>query len=227
VTVDDPVILRTMTSMEYVMLDLYQWITDQGALDEQATALIGRFVEDHQAAADALAERTTEIGGEPYECANDWYTRRVLPPIEAAVTGDDAAGIPPSPEPATDLLRISYGFETVMSSSYQKMIELLKAPELRPQLAELGAQDARHSAAVAMLATGTPEGYISPVVLGAEETPNEQGADTLYAIPARFGSLTATEITIGAPNEEGTQAGFAVETPADNAYVYNDQTCPA
>src|SRR5215203_6936411 len=127
VTIDDAVLLRTMTSMEYLMLDLYQWIKDQGAVAEQSTALIDRFVEDHQAAADELARQTTDVGGEPYECANDWYTQRILPGIEAAVTGDEATGTPPTEDPATDLMRISYGFETMMSSAYQKVIELAEA----------------------------------------------------------------------------------------------------
>ena len=50
------------------------------------------------------------------------------------------------------MLRISYGFETMMSSMYQKMIELVVDRPLRAELGELGATDARHSAAVAIAA---------------------------------------------------------------------------
>jgi Ferritin-like domain len=227
VEIDDAVLVRTMTSMEYLYLDLYQRIKEAGALDDPATQLVDRFVEDHQTAADELVSLTQEAGGELYECANDWYTRRIVPDIFAAVTGDEAEDVAPSDDPANDLLRISYGFETMLSSAYQKVIELLAEPSLRPPLAQLGATAARHSAAVAMLVTGTPEGYVSPIVLGGELTPDESGRALLYAIPARFGSLTSAEIVIGAPNEAGTRANFALETPADNAYVYPDQTCEA
>lgn len=227
VEVDDAVILRTMTSMEYLHLDLYQTVKDLDLLDEQGSALIDRFVEDHRAAADELSALTEEAGGEPYGCTNDWYARRVVPDILAAVTGDEAEGIAPSDDPATDVLRISYAFETMTSSAYQKMIELLEEPALRPPLAQLGAIAARHSAAVAMLVTGTPEGYVSPVVLGQELTPDESGRALLYAIPFRFGSLTSTELVVGAPNEAGTRPSFALETPAENAYVYEDLTCDA
>ncbi|MGH9269710.1 MAG: ferritin-like domain-containing protein [Ilumatobacteraceae bacterium] len=227
VELTDAVILRTMTSIEYLHLDLYQNVKDLGLLDERGSALVDRFIEDHRAAADELSSLTEQAGAEPYGCTNDWYERRVVPDILAAVTGDEAEGMAPSDEPANDLLRISYAFETMTSAAYQKMIELIAEPALRPPMAQLGAIDARHSAAVAMLMTGTPEGYVSPVVLGQELTPDESGRALLYAIPSRFGSLTSTELIIGAPNDSGTRPNFALETPADNAYVYADYTCDA
>lgn len=223
----DAVVLRTMTSIEYLHVDLYQTVTEAGALDDRAQGLIGRFVEDHQAAADELRALTEEAGGEPYGCTNDWYERRIVPPILAAVNGDPADDVAPSDEPANDLLRISYGFESMTAAAYQRMMELLAEPALRPPLARIGAIAARHSAAVAMHLTGVPDGYVSPVVLGGELTPDESGRALLFAIPTRFGSLTATEIVVGVPNDAGTRPSFALETPADNAYVYEDFTCDA
>ena len=187
VEVTDVVILRTMTSMEYLLLDLYQTLKDLDLLDERGSALVDRFVEDHRAAAEQLATMTEQAGGEPYTCANDWYTRRIVPDILATVTGDEAQGIAPSDEPASDVLRISYAFESMTSSAYHKMIELVTEPALRPPMAQLGAIDARHSAAVAMLMTGTPEGYVSPVVLGQELTPGRErtGPAVRHPIPVR------------------------------------------
>ena len=225
VETNDIVYVRTATSMEYLMLDLYATITESGDLDEEAQALIDRFVEDHTAAAEATAALTVAAGGEPYECANSWYSERVVPEILEAVTGNPELDIPPSDEPAADMLRISYGFETMMSSMYQQMIELVVDRLLRAELGGLGATDARHSAAVALVLTGVPDGYVSPVVLGGEETPDESGRAELYAIPGRFSLLSSTEIVIGAPNAAGTRSGFALETPADNAFVYEGMTC--
>lgn len=224
-TPNDAAYLRTATSMEYLMVDVYTMISDQGGLDEQASTLIERMVENHRAAADTTAELTTEAGGAPYECANSWYAQRVVPPIFQAVTGDEDEDLAPSDEPADDLLRISCGFETMTSSMYQKLLELVAEPALRTELAALGATAARHAAAVAMQLTGTPDGYISPVVLGGELTPDESGRAQLFAVPERFGSLASTELVVGAPNDAGTRPDFALETPAENAYVYDDQSC--
>ena len=60
-----------------------------------------------------------------------------------------------------------------------------------------------------------------------EITPDESGRAELYAIPGRFGSLASTEIVVGAPNESGTRPNFALETPAENSYVYDGLTCPS
>ena len=70
----------------------------------------------------------------------------------------------------------------------------------------LGAQDARHAATVAIVATGAPEGYANPALLG-EDLVIEEGALTpIWAIPTQFGSLAAIPITVGAPNEAGTRS---------------------
>ncbi len=56
-------------------------------------------------------------------------------------------------------------------------------PELRAELMVLGAAAARHAAAVAIAATGAPDGYISPELVGEEVVPDESGLVPLYAIP--------------------------------------------
>ena len=51
---------------------------------------------------------------------------------------------------------------------YQQFVERLTEPVLRAEVMVLGAQDARHAAAVAIVVTGAPDGYVNPVVLGEE-----------------------------------------------------------
>ena len=199
---------------------------DSGQLAEADQELVDRLVADHQAAADTTADLTTQAGGQPYECANVWYTERVVPPMKVAIVGDEA-DLPESDDPGTDMMRMSYGFETMVSSMYQKMIEQVSDRALRVDLGPLGTLAGRHSAAVAIAVTGAPDGYISPVVLGGELTPDESGRAELFAIPARYGSLASTEIVIGAPNESGTRASYALEIPAENSYVYDGLTCPS
>ncbi len=75
------------------------------------------------------------------------------------------------------------------------------------------------------LATGAPEGYVNPQLLG-EDLVIEEGALTpICAIPTQFGSLAPIPITVGAPNEAGTRFSTILETPADNSYIYDGMTC--
>ena len=83
------------------------------------------------------------------------------------------------------------------------------------------------AAAVAILSTGAPEGYVSPVLLGEEVTPDESGLSPLFAVPTQYGSLAAIPITIGALDENGIRETFSVETPAANSFVYEGETCDA
>ena len=160
--------------------------------------LVDRLVVEHRTAAETTAELTSQAGGEPYECANVWYSERAsCRHMKLAILGDEA-DLPGSDDPGTDMMRMSYGFETMVSSMYQGMIELVTDLALRVELGQLGTVAGRHSAAVAIAVTGAPDGYISPVVLGGELTPDESGRAELFAIPARFGSLASTEIVIGA-----------------------------
>jgi rubrerythrin len=222
---NDVVWLRTATSIEYTLLDVYQRATEIGALDTDTQALVDRFVEDHTEHAAALAELTTAAGGEPYECANAWYLDRSVDPIFRQITGDEAEDIAPSDDPARDLLTVANSFESMAGAMYQQMMQVLTDRDLRGDVMALGAHEARHSAAIAMTATGVPEGYVSPVLFGDDLLPDETGLFTAYAIPGTFGSLAAIELVIGAPSEAGTRQSFVLETPADNSLVYEGMVC--
>jgi rubrerythrin len=222
---NDIVWLRTATSMEYTALEVYRRVTEIGGLDARAQELIDRLVEDHTEHADVMAGLTTDAGGEPYECPNAWYMERTVEPIFIPITGDEAEGIAESDDPARDLLAVTNAWESMTGAMYQQMVEMLMAPELRREAMAIGVQEARHAAAVAMLATGVPEGYVSPVLFGEELAPDETGLFKAYAIPSRFGSLAAIELVIGARSEAGTRETVAVETPADNSLIYEDMVC--
>jgi Ferritin-like domain len=222
----DAVWLRTAMSLEYTTLDVYQRMTELGALDADAQALVDRFVEDHTAHIEELGPLIADAGGEPYECANTWYIERTVNPIFTQITGNESGTIPPSDDPARDLLTLANGWESMMGAMYQQMVEVLTKPELRGDVMAIGVEEARQAAAVAMLETGTPEGYVSPALFGEDVTPDESGLLKSYAIPSQFGSLAAIELAIGARSEAGTRATFALETPADNSLIYEGMTCP-
>ncbi|MDQ3468364.1 MAG: ferritin-like domain-containing protein [Actinomycetota bacterium] len=226
VTVDDAVLLRTATSLEYTAIDVYAAAAELGVLDGRALELVERFVADHQRHADITAELTSQAGSEPYECANTWLLERGVAPLLERITGNEAKDIPPSDDVARDLLGISFAFESVAGATYQQMVELLTDPDLRRQIIVIGAEEARHAAAVAIARTGAPEGYISPALAGAEIDPEaNDGIPALYAIPGNFGSVAPVELTIGVKNDAGSRFTTSLQTPADNAFVYEGMTC--
>lgn len=227
VEVNDAVYLRTATSLEQTLIDVYGTITDSGVLDPGAQDVVDRLVEDHIAAVATTSELTTAAGGEPYECANAWYMDRVIAPILAQIVGDEALDIPPSDEPERDALVLVNGLESMVGAMYQQLVERLTEPDTRADVMLLGAEAARHAAAVAIMVTGAPEAYASPEVAGEEVVPDEAGLSPIFAIPTLYGSLAGIPITVGAPNDSGTRFSTILETPADNSFIYDGMTCDA
>ena len=224
--VNDAVLLRTATSLEYTAIDVYAAATGLGVLDRSAQQLVDRFVEDHTAHAEITSSLTTQAGGEPYECANTWIMERAVAPILASIVGDEERDIPPSDDMVRDLLAVSEAIESLAGATYQELVGAFNDSDLRRELILIGAQEVRHAAAVAMRKTGTPAAYLSPALTGDEVTPDESGLVPVYAIPSRFGSLAATELVIGPANDRGIRTSVLLQTPAANAFVYPDQTCP-
>jgi hypothetical protein len=225
--IDDGVRLRTASSIEYMIMDVYATITASGALEAADQELVDRLIQDHQAAADTLAQLTTQFGAEPYECANAWYMDRVVPPIFENINGDEAKDIPPSDDPARDMLATVNAMESMDGAMYQGMVETMASAELRSEIMNIGAMAGRHAAVSAIRATGAPQAYFDPVLIGGEEPEPTDGLLPLFAIPTEFGSLAPTQLVIGAPSSAGTRFTMPIDTPADNAYVYTDQSCPA
>lgn len=231
VEVNDAVYLRTMESLEHSILDVYAALAGLDGLDEGTTKALTRFTDDHTATAEELAGLTTDSGGESYACANPWIVERSFQPAIDNVFGrpaqrDDAA-IPPSDDPERDALALMNGLETLATATYQNMVGKLSKPELRAAIIPFGAQAARRAAVVAIMAGGDENRYVSPTVFGEELTPNDEGFIPAYAIPSRFGQLTPVDVTIGAPNDLGLRYTATFETPAENAYRYEGEICPA
>ena len=225
--VNNAVYLRTATSIEQTLIDTYGTLIDAGVLDADAQDVLERLVEDHTAAVVATSELTEAAGGEPYPCANAWYMDRVIEPLVEQILGDEEQDIPPSDEPQRDSLVLANGLESMVAAMYQQMVERLTEPDLRADGMLLGAEAARHAAAVAIMVTGAPEAYASPVLFGTEVTPDEAGLTPIFALPSLFGSLAPIPITVGAPNETGTRYSTVLETPAENAFIYDGMTCDA
>lgn len=227
VEVNDAVLLRTATSVEHTLLDIYAQLTDLGYFDADLQPLIDRLVEDHAARAEELAELTTDAGGEPFECANPFLVERLVEPVMTNIVGDEAQNIEPSDDPARDALAVAETWESITAATYQNLVATLTDPALRQELILVGAEAARHAAVLAMRITGTPDGYLSPALAGEEVAPDETGLTPVYAIPGAFGSLAPITLTVGAASDAGTRFAILVQTPAENAYLYEGQSCDA
>lgn len=228
VTVDDPVLLRTASSLAYTVNDLYQRMLLRDVLDADATALLERFVADHEGTIGTLADLTTEAGGEPWECTNAWIEERVIAPLFVRIDGDADEGIEPTDDLPRDLLEVAYAFESMVGAAHQQLVEQLTSPDLRREVSIIGAQSARHSVAVAILRTGAPDAYVSPVLFGDEIDPSAtDGIPPLFALTGTFGSLAPVPVFIGAANDAGGRFETTIETPADNAFVYRELSCDA
>lgn len=216
---DDIVLLRTAQSIEFTAIELYDVAAGLDVLDAGTLAVVGRFVDDHTGHADRLGELITAAGGEEYRCANTWYMERTIAPILDAIEDTDDA--------VRDVLNIAHAFESLAGATYQDLVRNLTDPELRYESALIAADEVRHAATLAMAATGTPEGYVDPKLLGDEVAPDEGGVPRLFAIPSQFGQLGTTELVVGPRDEGGGRFSIILQTPAENSFVYDFMACEA
>jgi hypothetical protein len=224
--VNDAVYLRTATSIEEMLLEVYGMITESGALSEAPQAMLDRLIEDHQAAVEETVRLTEQAGGEPYECPNAWYMDRIVKPLFEHIAGDPEQDIEPTDRPEHDMLVVVNGFEQMAASMYQLMVQLLTEQRIRPDVMALGAQSARHGAAFAMLIDPPPDSYFDPALFG-ETVEAVPGVLPVYAIPNLYGTLAAILIAVGVASSAGTRFSIALETPADNSYIYEGMSCDA
>lgn len=217
VEVDDVVLLRTAQSLEYTMLDAYAQALDLDVLSPDQTRIVQRFVDDHTVHAAALGTLTTEAGGEEFACANPWLTRRAITPVFAAIDDSD--------DQHRDVLNTVSALENLAAATYQAFVGSVTAPELRTNMMEIGAHENRHASTIALTITGTPDGYVNPVLLGEPAPAEEPEFPVVYAIPSTFGTVSGIELVVGAPNEDGQRLTILLQTPAANTYVYNAESC--
>ena len=84
--VDDAVLLRTASSLEYTAIAVLETVLDlEGVVPDDLVPFVERLIEDHQSIADVMVELTTAAGGEPWECPNDWFMDRLVAPLVVAI----------------------------------------------------------------------------------------------------------------------------------------------
>jgi rubrerythrin len=213
--VDDVILLRTAQSLEYTAIDVYAAAAATGALGSDESALVQRFVDDHVRHADDVGALISQLGGEPFTCANPFLVDRAVAPVLAALEGTD--------DLRRDLLNISYAFESMAGASYQALIALLSDPAVRVAAMTVGGEEQRHAAAVA--AVLNPATYFSPELTGGQPESDEDGIPLRYSIPSQFGRVDGIELVVGAVDDEGSRFSTTLQTPAANTLIYSDQSC--
>lgn len=87
--VDDVVLLRTASSLEYTAIAVYETAMGlEGAVPEALVPVVDRLIEDHRTVADRMVELTESAGGEPWTSPNPWLMDRLVAPTLAKIQSD-------------------------------------------------------------------------------------------------------------------------------------------
>ena len=213
-SVDDAVLLRTASSFETTIIDLYEAFLELDVFDADQAELLQVLINGHESTRDEFDELTTSAaGGEVWPCANPWMVQRTVEPmLEVVATSDNQL---------RDAFNIVATMENLAGGTYQEMSGQLTLVEERQPMIEAGKLMARQSA-VWIISNEGPDGYYSPELFGEESGIDESGVPLQYAINSQFGSVAQIEIVIGAQDENGVRQTFVVQTPSLNSYIYNE-----
>ena len=213
--VNDVVLLRTAQSLEYTAISVYDAAAGLDVLSGDETALVGRFVSDHERHAADIGALVTQAGGEEFTCENPFLMDRAVGPILAALDNSE--------DLHRDVLNIAYAFEALAGATYQAVVSSLEDSSLRSSLMLIGGEEQRHAAALA--GAINPDAPISPALFGEQVDSDEDGFPIPYAIPSTFGQLTGIELVVGEPVGDEGRFSIQLQTPAANTLVYEYQSC--
>ncbi len=212
--VDDAVLLRTASSLEYTAIAVYSAVLDSGLLDSSLVPLVERLIEDHQMVADQMGELTESLDGVAWNCTNPWYMERTIEPLLAAAVASD--------DPVRDIVNTAFMLENVASATHQTLAVQLEDAAASSATMAASTLEARHSAWIMSTARGAP-GYVSPLLDGlGEPEVAPDGVPYKFAIFARFGTTGQFELVAGAPNDLGVRQTFIIQTPSLNSFIYNE-----
>lgn len=210
--IDDAVLLRTASSLEFTLVEVYETILGVGVLDGDQVLLVERLIEDHVAVADEMGELTDSVGGTAWECTNPWYMDRLVEPLLAAIQGSD--------DPTRDIINSANALESIAAATHQDLTLQLTDEAASAATMAAATLESRHAAAIVAASRGA-EGYISPTIGGGVQS-DAQGIPLQFAVTDRFGSTGQIELTVGQGDENGVRETFILQTPSLNALIYNE-----
>ncbi|MBM3742083.1 MAG: ferritin-like domain-containing protein [Actinobacteria bacterium] len=213
--VNDVVLLRTASSLEYNAIDTYTAALGLGVFKGDlagATEIAKRFREDHQNHADAVNGLVRALGGKEYRCANTRINDLYLAPALALITDEK------NPNVGIDVVALAHALENLAAQTYQGVVELISDPKLRADAIRIGQQESRHAALLAQV--------LNPGLAAVGPTFDETtGKPKIAAIPGAFGSQTNIQLTVGAPKDDGSRTTLLLETPSLNSLIYEGVSC--
>jgi hypothetical protein len=151
--VNDVVLLRTASSLEYSAIAVYEQVLGLGVLDAETTALVEELIANHQDIADEMGELTESAGGDAWECPNPWFMERLIEPVVALIVDSD--------DQVRDVFNTAVGLENLAASTHQSLAVQLTEPDAKLATMAAAVLESRHSAALVVRVRGA-EGYISP-----------------------------------------------------------------
>lgn len=87
--VDDAVLLRTASSLEYTAISVYESALGlDGAIPDDVVPIVERLIEDHQSVADRMTELTEAAGGDAWTTTNPWLMERLVSPTLETIQSD-------------------------------------------------------------------------------------------------------------------------------------------
>jgi hypothetical protein len=200
--VSDAVILRTASSLEFSVIEVYDLALGSGLISDAAMADAARtFRDQHQEHAELFISLTREAGGTPFEEPN--------PVVQAGMIDPAVKLVADNGNKSEDVLFLAYGF-----------VQVFTEPAHRSAVMSVGGIEARHAA---VLAGAIPDSLVIPALAppptdttapptteGAEETADRA---PVYQVPGAFQPLTSVQVTIGIET-------INMEPLGPNSYMY-------
>lgn len=138
----DEVLLRTATSLELVLVNVYEQALASGVLSEANRPTAELFLAHHKAHAETFQNETLKAGGEPVTEPN----RSVSQAIEGRLAFGSEA----------DALNLAYELEQTAQATYVGAAGTLQTTELNAIILSVAGIDGRHLAVLGGL-TGKPQ----------------------------------------------------------------------
>jgi len=177
--VTDVALVRTATSLEYLLVSVYDTVAEQNLLSGTNAAVAAKMRAQHQENADMFADLTTEIGGEVYACPNTRMMTVYIEPAMQYILGSEKAStdlgiakpeteIKESPDPEGDTLVLLNALEVITAATHQAYVNMLNSIDLRAAGMQVGVGSSRRGALWGALIT--PDALVDDAVLAGVAT---------------------------------------------------------
>jgi hypothetical protein len=256
--VNNNVLLRTSASIELSIVGAYNTMLKKGWLAQKSatfpnlgdqTALVTSFIDHHTKAAETFNQLAKEAGGDPWNCGNPRLESAFLTPIfqrveKGVAATDNAKAIPPSDDPARDMMNLVFTLESLSAAASQALMTQVTESSFRAESMRIAVRSARQSALASLKMN--PGAYVTPADAAAAQpgvTTTTPSGDTVppatvaggaplteipltIANPSQFGSLSGITWIGGMGDENGVRLKLIFETPSLNSFTYPFDTCP-